>query len=620
MYIVITKPNIFKGEAEEITMMFQSGLECLHLRKPESAVDECRELLQAIPKAYHPRIVIHEHFELLQEFSLRGVHLNRRNPVAPEGWGGHVSVSCHSIEELKLRKEERWTVKGEDGSETEKQFDYLSLSPIYDSISKEGYRAAFSLEDIQKAKEEGVIDGCVMALGGICKDNVEAALNLGFGGVMVLGDAWTSPCAGRIALEHRLPIVLTIAGSDTSAGAGIQQDLKTITNCGCYGTTVITALTSQNTVGVQSVMPVPAEVVESQMRSVFSDMRVDAVKIGMIPNEDVARAIVKVLKEERRKRILPVVCDPIMLSTSGARLMSEECIRFVHKELFPLCTLVTPNIPEYEYLQAQGLTICSNILLKGGHADGEAMTDTLILQAENREETFSSPRIDTRNLHGTGCTMSSAIASLLAKRLPLCDAVSFAKQYMNKAIEGGKNLRLGRGNGPILPMPLPQMHRVRPHVSAAELEERVQRAVEYFMQGYGCCQSVVAAFADLYGFTDEQSKLIGAGFGGGVGRMRMMCGAVSGLVVLVGMSDGQIDGADREGKAHCYSVVQQLLDKSKKENGSIICAELLGIKGAVPMGNFVPDERNAEYYRKRPCAAKVESAARIFAEYLSIFC
>lgn len=149
-----------------------------------------------------------------------------------------------------------------------------------------------------------------------------------------------------------------------------------------------------------------------------------------------------------------------------------------------------------------------------------------------------------------------------------------------------------------------------------EMEKRVQRAVELFMSGYGCCQSVVGAFADLYGFTEEQALLVGAGFGGGVGRMRMMCGAVSGIVVLAGMSDGQTDGADREGKAHCYKVVQDLLARSKEENGSLICAELLGIKGAVPLGNFVPDERNAEYYKKRPCGAKVESAARIFAEYL----
>lgn len=149
-----------------------------------------------------------------------------------------------------------------------------------------------------------------------------------------------------------------------------------------------------------------------------------------------------------------------------------------------------------------------------------------------------------------------------------------------------------------------------------ELEKRIQQAVENFMSGYGCCQSVVAAFADLYGFTPKQAVQVGAGFGGGVGRMRMMCGAVSGLVILTGMRDGQTEGSDREGKAHCYKIVQQLLENFKQENGSIICAELLGIKGPIPSGHFVPAERNAEYYKKRPCAAKVESAARIFAQYL----
>ena len=149
-----------------------------------------------------------------------------------------------------------------------------------------------------------------------------------------------------------------------------------------------------------------------------------------------------------------------------------------------------------------------------------------------------------------------------------------------------------------------------------ELEERVARAVGNFMQGYGCCQSVVAAFADLYGLDETMAKRIAAGFGGGVGRMRMMCGAVSGIVILVGLDCGQTEGADRQGKSACYKVVQQLLAESKEENGSLICAELLGLKGPVPMGNYVASERTKEYYKQRPCAAKVESAARIFARYL----
>ena len=149
------------------------------------------------------------------------------------------------------------------------------------------------------------------------------------------------------------------------------------------------------------------------------------------------------------------------------------------------------------------------------------------------------------------------------------------------------------------------------------MDRRVERAVENFMQGYGCCQSVVAAFADLYGMDDNIAKRVAAGFGGGVGRMRMMCGAVSGIVMLIGLDCGQTEGSDREGKSACYKVVQELLAKSKEQNGSLICAEILGIKGYEKAAcSYVASPRTAEYYKQRPCAAKVESAARIFAEYL----
>ena len=151
-----------------------------------------------------------------------------------------------------------------------------------------------------------------------------------------------------------------------------------------------------------------------------------------------------------------------------------------------------------------------------------------------------------------------------------------------------------------------------------QLSARVEQAVDNFMQGYGCCQSVVAAFADLYGLDDTMAKRIAAGFGGGVGRMRMMCGAVSALVILVGLDCGQTEGSDREGKSACYRVVQQLLERSRQQNGSIICAELLGLNGYERAhSSYVASERTAEYYKKRPCAAKVESAERLFAQYLA---
>ena len=152
--------------------------------------------------------------------------------------------------------------------------------------------------------------------------------------------------------------------------------------------------------------------------------------------------------------------------------------------------------------------------------------------------------------------------------------------------------------------------------SKEDLDRRVQAAVDYFMQGYGCCQSVVAAFADLYALPLDQALKIGAGFGGGVGKLRMMCGAVSGMVVLAGLECGQTEGSDREGKSECYRVVQQLLARFQEENGSVICADLLGLNGPVARGSHMPDARTVEYYRQRPCAAKVESAARIFADWL----
>ena len=154
-------------------------------------------------------------------------------------------------------------------------------------------------------------------------------------------------------------------------------------------------------------------------------------------------------------------------------------------------------------------------------------------------------------------------------------------------------------------------------ITNQELDKRVERAVDNFMAGYGCCQSVVAAFADLYGVDEKTALRFGAGFGGGVGRLRMMCGAVSGIVMLVGLDCGQTEGSDREGKSACYKVVQELLARSEQQNGSLICAEILGLKGHDKANcTYEASPRTAEYYKTRPCAAKVESAARIFANYL----
>ena len=182
--IVITRPDFFPREAEEITQLFAAGLEILHLRKPQSDATALETLLRAIPSEYHSRIVLHEHFDLAVRYSLRGVHLNRRNPEAPAGYTGAVSRSCHSLEEVQSHKS---------------ACEYVFLSPIYDSISKEGYGAAFSKECLRKAHNDGIIDQKVYALGGITGEHLPEIHSLGFGGAALLGDIWQREPAERCA-------------------------------------------------------------------------------------------------------------------------------------------------------------------------------------------------------------------------------------------------------------------------------------------------------------------------------------------------------------------------------------------------------------------------------------
>jgi hydroxymethylpyrimidine/phosphomethylpyrimidine kinase len=251
-----------------------------------------------------------------------------------------------------------------------------------------------------------------------------------------------------------MEIVLTIAGSDPSGGAGIQQDLRTIESLGCYGASVITALTTQNTLGVQSVTPVPADVVRNQLEAVLSDLDVKAIKIGQIPSAEVAHAIAETLRQKfsifNSQFSIDIVLDPVMISTSGRRLMSEDAIDVVVSELFPLGTIITPNIPEMETLSAlSGFDARNyNLLIKGGHAEGSEMADRLCL-ANGTQRIYATEKIESTNLHGTGCALSSAIAASLALGYSLEESVARGKAYVTEAIRRGKDLGIGHGNGPV---------------------------------------------------------------------------------------------------------------------------------------------------------------------------
>lgn len=250
--------------------------------------------------------------------------------------------------------------------------------------------------------------------------------------------------------------VLTIAGSDCSGGAGIQADLKTITVHGLYGESVITALTAQNTMGVADVMPVPPAFLEEQLECVFSDIVPDAVKIGMVPGIEQMQVICACLQKYRPGH---VVMDTVMVSTSGRNLMEPEAVEFYQKDLLPLAELYTPNIPEAELLTGKSIRTKEErlaavqvlskkypgaVLLKGGHAQGQA-DDLLMVQG--RAIWFPQAQIANPNTHGTGCTLSSAIACGLAEGLDMAESVKRAKEYITGAIADGMDL--GKGNGPL---------------------------------------------------------------------------------------------------------------------------------------------------------------------------
>ena len=263
------------------------------------------------------------------------------------------------------------------------------------------------------------------------------------------------------ATPRRYARVLSIAGSDSGGGAGIQADLKTFSALGCYGMTAITALTAQNTRGVHGIYGVPPEFLAAQIDAVVEDIGVDAVKIGMLLSPEVVRVVADAI---RRHRLPHVVLDPVMVATSGDRLIAQETAGVLVQELFPLAEVVTPNLDEAGWLLGRAIGGVDALeaaaqdllrlgaqaaLLKGGHLPGDWVVDVLAIQGEPQTHRLESQRITTHNGHGTGCTLSSAIASHLALGLPLAQAVAQARGYILGAIAAGADVSTGKGHGPL---------------------------------------------------------------------------------------------------------------------------------------------------------------------------
>ena len=255
--------------------------------------------------------------------------------------------------------------------------------------------------------------------------------------------------------------VLTIAGSDSGGGAGIQADLKTISACGCLGTTAITAITAQNTIGVTDIHPVPVATLEAQIRAVLGDIGTDAVKLGMLHSVEVIECVARLLAEHE---ISTIVLDPVMVATSGDKLIQDEAIAALQETLFPLARIITPNIPEAEIIAGRTITEKTHlgeiaeqlahqydlsVLAKGGHLDDENLEDVLYDNESSQRLFFANVKVATRNTHGTGCTLSSALASFLARGYSIAEAVERAIAYVAAAIDAGADYRLGSGHGPV---------------------------------------------------------------------------------------------------------------------------------------------------------------------------
>ncbi|MCQ2177809.1 MAG: bifunctional hydroxymethylpyrimidine kinase/phosphomethylpyrimidine kinase [Bacteroidales bacterium] len=261
------------------------------------------------------------------------------------------------------------------------------------------------------------------------------------------------------------PTVLTIAGSDSGGGAGIQADIKAISATGSYAASAITAVTVQNTLGVSAVHDIPAEIIRGQISAVLEDIGADAVKIGMLGTVEAVMAVRESLVDAG---ISDIVLDPVMVATSGDRLTDEGAVKVLARELIPLARVITPNIPEAEILAGEKISSLEDlpriarrlsekfstvrkvsVLMKAGHLEGDELTDYLYNAEQDSIIGFKSERICSRNTHGTGCTLSSALSSYLARGLGLDEATAKARAYISKAIASGAEYEIGHGHGPV---------------------------------------------------------------------------------------------------------------------------------------------------------------------------
>ncbi len=455
-----------RGVVETVRRAVDGGVRIVQLRDKDATDAETVDQLLALSQAIDGRalLVVNDRLDAAVAARERGarvdgVHLGQgdasvlraREVLGPEALIGLTANSPAHLDAVEALPS--GTV------------DYLGVGVIRPTTTKPDHPAPLGVEGFRGLVSRSALP-CV-AIGGVGVDDTEALREAGAAGLAVVSALCAADDPATTARQFRrrwlggsVPRVLSIAGSDPSGGAGVQADLKSIAANGGYGMAVLTALTAQNTRGVRAVHVPPVEFLRAQLDAVSDDIVIDAVKIGMLADADVIRAVGAWLDAVRPP---VVVLDPVMVATSGDRLLDPDAERAL-RDLLTLSTLVTPNLAELAVLAGRDITdwndaisaaeqfsaeVGAAVLVKGGHLPGDEAPDALVDARRERRQEFTGPRIPTSNTHGTGCSLSSALATLLARGEEPEDAVSAARDWLRESLRAGDALRVGRGHGPI---------------------------------------------------------------------------------------------------------------------------------------------------------------------------
>lgn len=449
---------------ERATAAMAGGVTCLQLRDKHASDRELVErarAVQSICRRFGVPLVINDRIDVAVMVSADGIHLGQSD-ISPRLARGRLPDYCFI----------GWSVENVSQVETAHSLpvDYLAVSPLFDTPTKVDTAPAFGLHGLSEVR--AITPLPLVAIGGVNLDNVASVLQAGADGVAMVRaiEEASDPRSvaqtvrGHFGLIGRTPSpvkVLTIAGSDSGGGAGIQADLKTISALGCFGTSAVTAVTAQNTRGVQEIHALPPEFLAQQIESVLIDIGADAIKIGMLHDQAIVDVVAEMLD---RYSHIPVVLDPVMVATSGDALIQKDTISSIVHKLLPRATVVTPNFDELcllvgarlsglqEAIAAAGRLIATAgaraLLVKGGHIPGDAVIDVLVDKSGERLRLTAS-RISSQNTHGTGCSLSSAIAAHIALGFSLEDSVQRAVDFVQEGLHSAQHLRFGAGHGPL---------------------------------------------------------------------------------------------------------------------------------------------------------------------------